>query len=92
MIRTNEIPSWQQHSTRRTPSPLIFLAYNDCLLFLVNQYRPGLIIEHEVPYVRETAAKALATALPARPELFTTYLTHLVELYQQKVAPFLSRS
>jgi len=42
-----------------------------------------------VPYVRETAAKALATALPARPEFFTTYLTNLVELYQQKVAHFL---
>jgi hypothetical protein len=45
-----------------------------------------LTIEHETPYVRETAAKALATALPALPDHFTDYLDKLMQLYEEKVS------
>jgi hypothetical protein len=42
-------------------------------------------IEHETPYVRNTAAKALATALPAQSNLFKEYILKLICLYQEKV-------
>jgi hypothetical protein len=41
--------------------------------------------EHETPYVRETAAKAMATALPRQPGHFEEYLLKLIELYEEKV-------
>jgi hypothetical protein len=44
-----------------------------------------LMSEHETPYVRETAAKAMATALPRQPGHFEQYLLKLIELYEEKV-------
>jgi len=56
--------------------------YFNCL---VGPCSDDLTVEHETPYVRETSAKALATALPAQPELFTQYLDKLIGLYEEKV-------
>ena len=48
-------------------------------------YQSGLNAEHKTPYVREAAAKALATALPSKPDLFELYLSKFTELYHEKV-------
>jgi hypothetical protein len=42
-------------------------------------------LEHDSPYVRETAGKALATALPILPHLFREYIQKLIALYEEKV-------
>jgi hypothetical protein len=47
--------------------------------------RPFLTLEHDTPYVRQTAAKALATALPALSDHFNDYINKLIELYEEKV-------
>jgi hypothetical protein len=46
----------------------------------------SLTTEHNTFYVREAAARALATALPRQPEQFEDYLFKLIELYQEKVS------
>jgi len=38
--------------------------------------------------VREAAAKALATALPSKPDLFEVYLSKFTGLYHEKVFPY----
>lgn len=47
--------------------------------------RDGLTIEHEIPYVRETAARSLATALVSLPDSFDEYIQKLMNLYEEKV-------
>lgn len=44
-----------------------------------------MTLEHDTPYVRQTAAKALATALPALSDHFNDYIDKLIELYEEKV-------
>lgn len=45
-----------------------------------------MTLEHQIPYVRQTAAKALATALPALSHHFNDYINKLIEIYQEKVS------
>lgn len=44
-----------------------------------------LNVEHETLYVRETAAKALASALTTLPELYDEYIQKLTNLYEERV-------
>jgi len=66
------------------------LDYGGFSYCLVNCCESRLTAEHHTPYVREAAAKALATALPSKPDLFDVYLNKFMELYHEKVLPFLS--
>jgi hypothetical protein len=50
-------------------------------------HRLRLNAEHQTQYVREAAAKALATALPSKPDLFEVYLSKFMDLYHEKVPP-----
>src|SRR6202035_5892332 len=81
MIPMSGTRSLQYHCTRQTPFLLILPGSRDCSCFLIYLMKTLLTTEHEAPYVRETAAKALATALPALPDHFTDYLDKLMQLY-----------
>src|SRR5271170_1466494 len=85
MILMNAIRSLPWHCIRLIPSRSILPDCHGYFHCLVNNSDSLLILEHETPYVRETAAKSLAAALPSQPDLFTTYLNKLIALYEDKV-------
>jgi hypothetical protein len=66
----------------------MLLGCRSCFIYLVGLHETFLNVEHETPFVRETAAKALSAALPAQPEVFSGYLNKLMDLYHEKVGNF----
>src|SRR5579871_6714233 len=79
------MPKWREHYT----TPMAFaLTITDSPVYLsswVTILMLMLMTEHEIPYVREAAAKSLATALPALPDLYDEYIQKLINLYEDKV-------
>src|ERR1700737_3774779 len=90
MIRMSVMQNSPGLYTRPIQYPSAPLGCHDLFLFWVRYLSVLLSIEHDTPYVRETTARALATALPRQLELFEAYLQKLVDLYQEKVSLYLT--
>src|SRR5579859_1921728 len=91
MMRMSEMLSLLRVDGRPMRFPWSRQGHRDYSLYYVSDNSASyLTIEHETLYVRETAAKALATVLPRQPEVFEEYLNKLIELFQEKVLPNLT--